>query len=98
MGIDTERQKVADLLNAAAQANKKRFRSELVIAYRELFSTDPDYAFAAARMTPEALAEKMIAGLVDGSANHDGSGIKRACKAVGIKHTRTAIRAYLAEA
>jgi hypothetical protein len=77
--------------------NTERFRAALTIAYQDLFVTDEEYAYAAARTTPEALAEKMTAGLLTGSANHDGTGIRRACKAVGIKHTRKAIVAFLRE-
>lgn len=75
--------------------NLDRFREALVVAYTDLFATDGEYAYSAARCTPEGLADKMATGLVTGSANHDGTGIKRACKTVGIKHTRKAIQAYL---
>ena len=37
----------------------------------------------------------MTVGLAKGGANKDGEGIKRACKAVGIKHTYAAISAFL---
>jgi hypothetical protein len=75
--------------------NQETFQLALETAYRELFSTDPEYAYSASRITPEALAAKMTAGLATGGAKHDGTGIKRACKAVGIAHTVKAIRAYL---
>jgi hypothetical protein len=77
--------------------NTERFKAALTLAYQDLFATDEEYAYAAARTTPEALAEKMTSGLLTGSANHDGTGIRRACKAVGIKHTRKAIVAFLQE-
>lgn len=73
-----------------------RFQSILADQYRDLFANDPEYAFAAQRTTPDALAEKMTAGLRKGSANKDGDGIKRACKVLGINHTYKAISAYLA--
>ncbi len=41
------------------------------------------------------LCPRAIEGLQDKTANHDGEGIRRACKAVGIKHTAKAIREYL---
>lgn len=75
--------------------NHNRFEQELTAAYTDLFANDPEYAYAAARTTPAALAAKMTAGLVTGGANKDGAGIRRACKAVGIKPTYAAIRAFL---
>lgn len=41
------------------------------------------------------VAARMEAAIIRGSFNHDGHGFKGACKAVGIKHTRKAIIAYL---
>jgi hypothetical protein len=80
-----------------AMTNYERFQSALETAYNDLFESDPDFAYVKARKTPAELAAKMTAGLATGDANHDGIGIRRACKAVGSKATRTAIRAYLAE-
>jgi hypothetical protein len=74
--------------------NRERFETVLAGQYRRLFET-PDYALAAARYTPEALAAQMTAGLLDGTANKDGDGIKATCKALGINHTYKAIGAYL---
>ncbi len=76
--------------------NTEQFQTALTDAYKDLFANDPEYAYSASRTTPEALAVKMTAGLATGAANKDGTGIKRACKAVGIKPTWAAIRAYLA--
>jgi hypothetical protein len=42
-----------------------------------------------------AVHEKMMAALKTGSFNHDGKGFKNACKALGIKHTRNSILAFL---
>lgn len=75
--------------------NQEKFRQALEVAYTDLFANDPEYSYAANRTTPAALAEKMTTGLVMGTASKDGSGIKRVCKALGIKHTYQAIRAYL---
>lgn len=75
--------------------NIERFKSELTSQYRDLFLTDPEYKFAAANTTPEALAEKMTEGLKTGRANKDGKGIKRTCKMLGIPYTYKGIRAYL---
>jgi hypothetical protein len=75
-------------------ANKARFIAVLTDQYAQLFET-AEYALARARYTPAAMAEKMTDGVVDGSANKDGDGIKRTCKALGIKHTYKAIGEYL---
>jgi hypothetical protein len=75
-------------------SNRDTFVAALTAAYVRLFET-PDYAYAAARTTPEALAVKMTDGLASGRANKAGEGIQAACKAVGVRHTYTAIRAYL---
>lgn len=74
--------------------NKKRFQIVLTDQYAQLFSL-PEYAMAAARYTPAQLAEKMTNGLLTGTANKDGDGIKRTCKALGIKHTYSAIKLFL---
>ncbi len=75
--------------------NYIRFERALQEEYADLFVNDPDFAYAAARNTPAGLAAKMTSGLRTGGANHAGTGIRRACKAVGIKHTAKAIREYL---
>lgn len=75
--------------------NREKFRAALEEAYIYLFANDPEYAYSASRITPALLAEKMTNAMIDNTANHEGAGFRRACKAVGIKHTRTAIRAYL---
>ena len=77
------------------QTNKDTFSAILASNYTELFKT-PEYALAASRYSPEALAEKMTEGLLTGSANKDGDGIKKTCKQLGIKQTYIAIRNYLA--
>jgi len=76
--------------------NVERFEAALADAYRDLFTNDPEYAYAATRSTPEALAAKMTASLAAGTANKDGEGVKRACKALGVKQTYAAIRPFLA--
>lgn len=75
-------------------SNQQTFSSVLAYHYRELFKT-PDYAYSAAHCTPEGLAQKMTAGLLQGSANKDGEGIRRTCRDLKIKPTYTAIRLYL---
>lgn len=78
-------------------SNRARFRGALIIAYADLFANDPEYAYSASRCTPEGLADKMIAGLANGSANKDGKGIARACRSVGIKPTWKELRSFLHE-
>lgn len=77
--------------------NLEKFIAALTAAYTSLYESDPQtYGMAKARYTPAELAEKMAMGLKKRDANKDGEGIKRACKACGIKYTYTAIQAYLA--
>lgn len=75
--------------------NAERFQTALTAAYVDLFETDPQYAYVKSTITPEALAVKMTAGLTRGGADHNSKGVKRACKACGIKTTLTAIMAFL---
>jgi len=76
-------------------SQRQQFMDALAIAYRDLFATNSEYAYSAARISPEALALKMTNGLQTGAANKDGEGIKRACKACGVKYTYAAIREFL---
>jgi hypothetical protein len=80
--------------NAVKQTQFDQFYTTLAEQYRTLFQT-PKYAMAAARYTPEDLARKMTCGLAAGTADKDGEGIIKTCKALGISHTYKAIRAYL---
>ena len=80
--------------NAVQQAQFDKFYATLAEQYRALFQM-PDCAMAAARYTPEDLARKMTCGLAAGTANKDGEGIIKTCKALGIPHTYKAIRAYI---
>ena len=73
-----------------------KFIEELKRQYAVLF-LEPEYKMASQRYTPEELARKMTAGLKDGTANKDGDGIRRTCKALGIKFTYKAIQQYLKE-
>lgn len=82
-------------MTAINQANRAIFELHLQRAYTDLFANDPQYSYSAARTTPSELAYKMTLSLAKGEANKDGDGIKRACKAVGIKYTYKAISEYL---
>ena len=76
-------------------SNYERFAETLAKHYAELF-TLPEYALCASRYTPDSMARKFTTLLATGSgANKDGDGIRRTCKELGIKHTYTAIFAYL---
>lgn len=80
---------------AATQKNLDAFCAQLENEYENLFKNDPEYAYAASRTTPPALARKMTLGLDNGQANKDGDGIKRTCRHFGIPHTYKAIREFL---
>lgn len=73
---------------------KERFQTVLADQFRQLFEL-PEYSRVASSFTPEALAEKMTAGLLEGTADKDGEGVKRSCKTLGIKPTYKAIKAFL---
>lgn len=73
---------------------RERFLTILTGQYEYLF-TLPQYAMAAARTTPATMAEKFVQGLIDGTADHEGEGVKRTCAALGVKKTRKAIREFL---
>lgn len=79
----------------STQSNLDKFTAALESAYVDLFANDPEYAYSASRTTPQALASRMASLLVTADANKDGEGIKRACKACGIKQTYKAISAFL---
>jgi hypothetical protein len=72
-----------------------QFRDALATAYRSLFASDPNYTHSAATITPDALADKMFAAALAGTANTTGPGFRMACKACGIAHTGKAIDAFL---
>ena len=72
------------------------FKAELIKQYHNL-KDDPEYLAVFRWNTPEDLAYKMMAAFIRGSANKDGKGIQRTCKALGIKHTYKAINEFLKE-
>lgn len=74
--------------------NKQRFVTILTDQYTQLFAL-PEYKMAAVRYNPAAMAEKFTNGLIDGSSSNNGDGVKRTCKALGIKCTYKAIKEYL---
>jgi len=72
------------------------FKAELIKQYHNL-KDDPEYLAVFRWNTPEDLAYKMMAAFKNGSANKDGKGIQRTCKALEIKHTYKAINEFLKE-
>lgn len=76
---------------------REAFQAALTEAYRDLFANDAEYRNHGSMTTPERLAERMTEALASGTGNKDGKGIKRTCKALGIKYTYGAIREYLAD-
>lgn len=78
--------------------NIDKFRAELKLAYSDLFINNPEYAYSASRCTPESLALRMMPlEAKTFEANLDGEGIKRACKACGIKYTRKGINEFISK-
>ena len=77
-----------------SRTNFGKFQAELEKQYTELFKTD-EYAYTRTRHTPGSLAIIMSLSLKACTANKDGEGIKRTCKALGIPYTYKAIKAYL---
>ena len=73
---------------------QETFAATLAKHYAALFAT-PEYAVSARLYTPDMMAKKFTDGLTRGTANKDGEGIKRTCKELKIKHTYTAIAAFL---
>jgi len=76
-------------------SNLDKFTEALEAAYTDLFANNPKYSYSAYLTTPKALASKMSSHLMTGDANKDGEGVKRACKACGIKQTYKSISEFL---
>ena len=76
--------------------SRTKFKEVLLQHYLVLFET-PEYALAKAMQDPAEMAGSMVAGLArtPPTANKDGEGIKRTCKALGIPYTYKAIKEYL---
>jgi hypothetical protein len=75
--------------------NFEIFQNRLKETYDTLFETNPDYQHTKNRTTSEALANKMTTALAEGKGNKDGEGIKRVCKALGVKYTYKEIKGFL---
>ncbi len=75
-----------------------QFRKALETAYADLFANNADYAYSASKTSPAELAKRMLNAAVTGSINIDGEGVRRACKACGIKHTLRAVLEFVGHA
>ena len=74
--------------------NMDRFIEEYRKALAHIVATEPgEFAWPASEL--ETVLERMEKAFRARTFNHDGKGIRRACKALGIKTTRTAILAYM---
>lgn len=74
--------------------NQKAFTLELSKQFVVLFST-PMYTIASKKFTPEAMADKVVSGLLDGTADKSGQGVVNTCKLFNIKLTYKAINEFL---
>jgi hypothetical protein len=79
----------------ALTGNQAVFAQALRAKYVRLFMDDPEYAYSAAHTTPEKLSDIMTRGLLAGSADKDGAGIRGVCRDFGIANTYKAIREFL---
>jgi len=74
-----------------------KFQSELEKAYEILFATDRRYSSVSISHTPHSLAVLMTEKLTHRSADKSNTGVKMACKVVGIKPNWNQIIPYLTE-
>ena len=75
--------------------NAETFTATLTAQFVELFK-QPKYALAAAKFTPEQMAQTMTEGLKVRGADKSGEGVRMACRVLGLPNTYQAIEAYLA--
>ena len=77
------------------KVSKEEFITTYASELAKCFATDTDYAYSAATISPEKLAEKMYSSFKAGTANKDGKAIQRTLKRLGIKNTYKAIKEAL---
>lgn len=77
--------------------NRENFAAEYERQLRRAVETRPDQYHWPVSDVP-VVAAKMMAAWDRGSANKDGLATQWTCKALGITHTYSAIRAYLSQA
>lgn len=81
-------------MHADPMPNLDRFMKAYESALISAVQGHPDeYAFPPSRV-PE-VAARMRAAIERGTYSHDGRGFRGACKALGIRHTRKAIHAFI---
>jgi hypothetical protein len=83
------------------QEKFKTFSEAYRVGLQEAVAKDPEKYFTQGA-TPEKYAEVVSARMLESigggkhfGVNYEGGGFRRACKALGIKHTRKAILEYL---
>lgn len=80
-------------LDNSPAARRERFAVILAGQFEQ-----PAYALAASKNGgPRAYAEKYVAGLTVGSAEHTGAAVQATCRALGIGKTLKALKAFLIE-
>jgi hypothetical protein len=71
----------------------KLFNEAYRVALTQAVEKYPDdYPWARNGLTIETVADRMMRAVEQNTHNHSGRAFRIACKALGIKHTRTAIR------
>jgi hypothetical protein len=69
------------------------YREQLPVAVAKY---PDDYPWAKpGALAIETVADRMAAAIRAGSYNHDGHAFRLTCKALGFKHTRTAIEQFI---
>lgn len=76
------------------RSNVQTFTAALAHHMREIRARDPQ-AYSWPESDTEKVAVKLTGGLLLGGANKDGAGIRATLRALGIKDTYKAIKAYL---
>lgn len=73
--------------------NVTRFKAEYAKALLWAIEARPDdYAYGADKVP--LVVDRMVKAWLSGRANHSGPAHRKACKALGIPHTQTALKAW----
>jgi hypothetical protein len=78
--------------------NQARYEEFCTIYRRELHKATaehPEEYVWSKGVSVDTVADRMSKAFADGTFNHDGRAIKATCKALGIPHTRKAIKAFM---
>lgn len=74
--------------------SEAKFREAYELALRAACTEHPDeYAYPADEAP--AVVDKMLRAIHENKFNHAGRALRATCKALGIKHTQTAIKAFV---